>query len=342
MEPEVSVIVPCRNEEKFIDRCLGSVLCSDLPPGALEIIAVDGMSQDSTPALLRRWAEINPNVKILFNPRRIAPIGLNLGIRAARGKWLLFLSAHSEYPKGYVSLCLEAARRTGADNVGGWLRTLPGDSSLQARLVQAATTHRFGVGNARFRVNAQEGPADTVAYGCYRREVFDRIGLFDERLVRNSDYELNRRLASRGGRIWLDPNIRIDYFNQETLAGLMKQAFANGTWNIWMWLMAPHTFAVRHAVPFLFVTVLIGLAGIGIYSSKAFSLLFAFLGAYAVCALGASYQQARGLGWWMMPVLPFLFFAYHVAYGAGTLWGILKHFANKSPVRKKTPIMDPA
>ena len=209
MTLSLSIIIPTRNEAKFISRCLESILKMDPVPGGMEILIVDGMSDDGTKAILRVWAQKIPDLRVLENPDRIVPTAMNIGIKAARGKYIVRLDAHSEYPSNYLRLCLETKERTNADNVGGAFITLSKDDTLQGKLVQALTTHPFGVGDAGFRIGRGERWADTVPYGCYSRQAFDRIGLYDERLVRNQDYELNCRLRRAGGRIWFNPAIEI-------------------------------------------------------------------------------------------------------------------------------------
>ena len=212
--------------------------------------------------------------------------------------------------------------------------TLPRDDSPQARVVQAITTSRFGVGNADYRLDVEEGPADTVPYGCFRREVFDEVGLFDERLVRNQDYEFNRRLIRAGKLIWLNPAIQVKYYNQATLGGLFKQAFGTGKWNPWTWFVAPYSFAPRHVIPGLFVAGLFLVLGSTFLVQRGWIAVAAILVPYFVLALAASVQQARRFGFALAIPLPFLFFTYHFSYGLGTLWGALRLLVGATPVQK--------
>lgn len=330
----ISIIIPVRNEARFIDRCLHSVFSADPVPGGMEVLVIDGMSDDGTRQILNEWCQKQPNLRVLDNPKRIVPTAMNIGIRNAQGRWIIRLDAHSEYPANYFTLCLETSQRTGADNAGGDFLTLSQDEGLQGKLVQALTTHPFGVGNAGFRIGAPEGPADTVVYGCYRREAFDRIGLFDERLVRNQDYELNRRLLKAGGSIWRNPRIQVRYYNQGTLKGLLQQSFVTGKWHPWMWYIAPYSFAWRHAVPLGFVGSLLSAFLLFIVAPPlgiaAFKLI---LVPYFVLALFASLQQSIRYGAWMFPILPFLFLIYHLSYGVGALWGLCLLLINRAPVQ---------
>lgn len=332
--PDISIIIPCRNEVHFIDRCLASVFSFEPVPNGYEVLVVDGQSTDGTLSRLDRWAEAHAQLRILKNPARIVPTAMNIGIRAAAGRYIVRLDAHSEYPANYLRLCLETIERTQADNAGGLFITIPRGGSPEARLVQALTTHKFGVGNAGYRLNAAEGYADTVPYGCYRREVFERLGGYDERLVRNQDYEFNRRLLKSGGHIWCNPDIHIHYYNQGSLKGLLRQAAFTGQWNPWMWHVAPYAFALRHAIPGVFVLGLLGGAALARLTPWGQALLALALAAYFSLALVSAGQQARRSGWWMLPILPFLFFAYHVAYGAGILTGIGSLLAGRAPVQR--------
>ena len=332
--PLVSVVMPVRNEAAFIEQSLSSVLAQDYPMSQVEILVVDGMSSDGTQQIVEKFVAQSLVLRLLKNADGIVPCALNIGIREARGQWLIRLDAHSIYPPDYIRFCIETAQRTGADNVGGVFITLPRDDSSMARLVQALTTSRFGVGNADYRLDAGEGPADTVPYGCFRREVFTQVGQFDERLVRNQDYEFNRRLTRACKRIWLNPAIQVKYYNQATLSGLFGQAFGTGKWNPWTWFVAPYAFAPRHGVPGLFVLGLLVVLGSSFIVHRSWIGLAAIMVPYVVLALVASFQQGRRYGFGLAPLLPFLFLLYHLSYGLGTLWGALRLLVGATPVQK--------
>jgi glycosyltransferase involved in cell wall biosynthesis len=295
-------------------------------PGGFEVLVVDGNSDDGTKEILDRWKR-ESKLRVFGNPERIVPVAMNIGIRKARGKWVMRLDAHSVYPKDYLRKCYETALKTKAENVGGVFVSMLRVNTLEARLVQALTTHRFGVGNAGFRVEAKEGFADTVPFGFYQRDLFSRIGLFDERLIRNQDYELNRRLLRSGGRIWMNPEIQVYYFNQTTLGGLARQAFVTGKYNVRMWAIAPYTFAFRHIAPGAFVLGILAATLLSMISDAGRLLLLAIAGPYVVVSLVSSVQQGKRLGWRLLPVLPFGFLFYHTAYGVGVLIGILRELS---------------
>jgi GT2 family glycosyltransferase len=304
----------------------------DRPDGGYEVLMVDGMSSDGTADEIRRWVETHPNLQLLENPGRIFPTGMNLGIQASVGDFVVGLGAHCTYPKDYLVKCVAASLRTGAANVGGIVVTEPRDKTRQAQLVHAITTHRFGVGNSGFRVGAGEGVADTVAYGCFRASIFDRIGFFDERLVRNQDYEFNRRISAAGEKVWRTPEIHARYFNQGSMKGLLNQAYTTGKWNVWMWYLAPYSISLRHAVPGMFVLALcLGLLGT-VFSLLSLAPFLFLLLLHLLFGLVAGIAQGRRYGLWMTPILPFLFLSYHLAYGIGTLAGAALLSVRRSPV----------
>lgn len=332
LNPFVSIIIPCRNELEFINKCLDSVFSFEDLHFDVEVIVVDGMSCDGTREVLSKWENDRQNLRVLDNPKQIVPSALNIGIKASKGQWIVRLDAHAEYPKNYLFQCIKTSQKKKADNVGGIVITKIKDSSIQARWVQAITTHRFGVGNANFRLNTSEKPVDTVPYGCYRREVFNNIGFFDERLVRNQDYEFNRRLIKNGGLIWLNPEIKVYYYNKSSLKGLFRQAFNTAKWNAWMWYIAPYTFAFRHFIPSAFLLSLLIFISLAIFFNFKVFLLLA-LTLYFFASIISSLKQSLRYGFWMFFILPFLFFIYHLSYGFGTLWGAIKLLIKKSPVQ---------
>ncbi len=329
----VSLVVPVRNELPFIDKCLESIAAFRIEGIELEVIAVDGMSTDGTSAQLLAWRERMSNLIVLDNPRKIRASALNIGIRHATGSTIVVLDAHSTYPPNYVSLCLETAKRTGAENVGGIVRPVFSTLTIAARLVAAITTHRFGVGNSRFRTSTREGWVDTVPFGCYRKELFNRIGLFDERLIRTEDNEMNSRIGEYRGKIWLNPEIVILYHNQQSLKGLFRQALRTSRWNAWTWYLAPYAFSPRHAVPGLFAATVILATTLSVALLPIRTLVLCGAIVYGMLALMASFQQAKQYGFWIIPILPVCFFLYHFIYGCGDLFGAISLVLRRYPVK---------
>src|SRR5581483_7609831 len=245
--PVVTVIIPMRNEEDRIARCLDSILANDFPHDRLEILVVDGRSTDGSRQIVGNYAARCPLIHILENRDRIVPQGLNLGIREARGDIIMIMGAHCEYPRNYISTCVRELDRTHADVVGGVLNTRPGSHTLVARAVALVTQHLFGVGGSAFRTRKSGGFVDTVPYGAYRRNVFERVGLFNKKLARNQDFEFNARVRGAGGKLFLASELEINYYNVPTFTRFASQAFRNGLWLSRMWMTSPSSFRVRHA-----------------------------------------------------------------------------------------------
>jgi hypothetical protein len=213
---------------------------------------------------------------------------MNKAIRQSRGEIIIRLDCHAEYPSDYIQNCLEVIGRTGDDNVGGYIVTLPADDSSVGRAIAAAASSRFGVGGSDFRTGGGEHEVDTVPFGCFRREVFDRFGFYDERLVRNQDIELNSRIRKGGGRIVISPNIRLAYYTRSTFKGLRQQSFANGLWNPYTLYLVGGGLRPRHLVPMFFVMVMAALGIGGVFFRQLWYALATVMALYAAAAFAVS------------------------------------------------------
>jgi len=332
----VSIIIPMRNEEKFVGKCLDSLLQQIEGRDNFEILCVDGASTDNTHRIILDYAQRYNNIRLIDNPQKIVPVGMNLGIKQAKGDIIMRLDSHAEYAPNYIDKCLEVCRRTGADNVGGYCKTLPGKNTRVARAIAAATSCSFGVGNSIFRLTGPEQETDTVPFGTYHKDLFDKIGLYDERLVRNQDIELNSRIRKSGGRVVISPEIQLSYYNRATFRGLWQQAFNNGLWNPYTVWLVGGGLSLRHFVPMVFVLVIMAL-GIGgfLYGPVKWVLLgyiLMYLFAAAVFSLRTSRRTESPtiLVVWSFIVL-------HIGYGLGSLWGIIT-ILFKFPKRHKQHI----
>jgi glycosyltransferase involved in cell wall biosynthesis len=212
----VSVVMPVRNEEAYIAASLQSLVNQTYPAADYEIIVVDGRSSDRTREIIDQVRSNHPQVLRLDNPAGIVPVAMNIGIRAARGEVIIRADGHNVYPRDYAKNCVACLEQTGADNVGGPWITAAADASLSARLVAAILSSPFGVGDSKFRTSKAEGFVDTVPFGAFRREVFERVGLYNEKLVRNQDNELNSRIRAAGGNIYLSPALTTRYHPVKT------------------------------------------------------------------------------------------------------------------------------
>jgi glycosyltransferase involved in cell wall biosynthesis len=335
--PLISIVVPILNEEKFISDFLDSIISFQLPDSCnMEILLYDGRSNDRTWEIVQKYIEKNPNIFLFDNPGKIQSCAMNLGIKQAKGEYIMRLDAHSIYPKDYLFLIYNTAVRTQSENTGGIWITLPYNNSYKASVIQALTTHPFGIGNSSFRNGGKEGKTDTVPYGFYRKDLFDKIGYFDERLVRAQDYELNKRIAKLGGTIWLNPEIKIHYYNQPDFIRFMKkQILREAPYNAYMWYLAPYTFALRHAITAVFAFGVLAGAVLSVFFSSIAFLFWGVMALYLILAMASAVQQAiRFKKVLHVLVLPMSFFLYHFLHGIGVLWGLMKLLSGSAPVQK--------
>lgn len=319
--PCVSVIIPCRNEVLHVEKCLADALAFDPPAGGYEVIVADGMSLDGTRERIAAVAARDPRIRLVDNPAGTTPHALNVGVAAALGEFIMRLDAHTTYAQDYLVQCLTVIEETGADNVGG--PALTRAFSLTQRAIAAAYHSRFAVGGALFHRPDYEGPADTVPYGCWRREVFERIGLFDEELVRNQDDEHNYRILKAGGRIWQSPRIKSWYTPRASLATLFKQYFQYGYWKVRVIQKHRALASWRHLIPGVFVAALVILALVSAFLPAARLALLFLLGSYFACVIVASFTTGLQEGITLFPVLIPTFGCYHLGYGTGFLAGVL-------------------
>jgi len=318
--PLITIIMPIRNEGHYIARALNAVLAQDYPVDKVEILVVDGMSEDGTRDIVTAMAVCNPRVQLMDNPERIVSTALNRGVHAAHGEIIIRVDGHAVIAPDYLRRCVETLAAVDADCVGGPIHTV--GETPHACGIALAQSSPFGVGNAAFRYATKERYVDTLAFGAYRREVFDRIGLFDLALVRNQDDEFNLRLVRAGGKIWLCPTIQSTYYARSNLRGLWKQYFAYGFWKVRVIQKHGCPASWRHLVPAAFVLALLIAAGMSVLVPS-YQWLLAVLLPYSVVLLFASLWRAARNGWQYAPLLPLAFVTMHIGYGLGFLAGIM-------------------
>ncbi|MFA5779104.1 MAG: glycosyltransferase family 2 protein [Elusimicrobiota bacterium] len=336
-ESFVSIIIPCRNEEKFIGRCLGSVIANNYPNDKLEVLVIDGMSEDVTRKIVRKYAEKYPFVKLLENPNKIVPTALNIGIKNAQGEIIIRMDAHNVYEKDYIPKCVKYLKKYDVDNVGGVLVTLPAGDNVLSRSIALALSHPFGVGNSYFRIGTKEPRyVDTVPFGCYKKEVFEKIGLFDEDLIRNQDDEFNLRLIKSGGKILLVPEIVSYYYARDSLAKLWKMYFQYGYFKPLVVRKVGGVLTWRQTIPSLFVGSLLTM-GLLSFLNGYFLLLFLFVaGFYAVVNFYFSLNiSIKNKNLFLVPFLIISFGILHFSYGLGYLKGILDFIVSGKHLKKK-------
>jgi glycosyltransferase involved in cell wall biosynthesis len=322
---KISIIIACRNEERYIGKCLNSIIEQDYPIDNLEVIVVDGISEDKTIQIVENYRKKFLSIKILKNPKKITPYALNLGINNSRADIIMMIGAHSTIGKNYISKSVKYLYEYYVDNVGGLLVVLPGNTKILAKSIALALSHPFGVGNAYYKIGSKELKyVDTVFGGCYRKEVFDKIGLFNEKLIRNQDLEFNLRLKKAGGKILLAPDIVHYYYARSTLRTLAKNNFSNGFWVVYSTKFAKMPFSIRHLIPFFFVLSVCGSVILS-FIYRPFIYLFvlvfvAYLISDILFSLGISFK--KGFKYFIPIILSFA--TLHFSFGFGSIWGLIK------------------
>jgi succinoglycan biosynthesis protein ExoA len=320
--PSVSVVMPVRNEARYIGRALNSVLAQDYPANGVEIIVADGMSTDGTREIVQSIKPTDGRVILIDNPGKIAPTALNAAIAAASGQIVVRIDGHCEIAPDYVRKCVEYLTSGIAECVGGPIETI-GETSC-ARAIAAAMSSDFGVGGAAFRtVRDKTMLTDTVAFPAMSRKMLQQAGQFDEELVRNQDDEYSFRLTDLGARILLASDIRSRYYSRGTLKSLWRQYFQYGLYKVRVLQKHPKRARVRHLVPAMFVL------GIGVCAvAAAVGLrwpLFCVAVSYVGANLLASLNTARKTDWGLIGYLPVVYGILHLAYGIGFWVGISKY-----------------
>jgi len=315
--------MPVRNEAGFIKRAIRSVLDNDYPLQKMEVLVVDGMSDDGTRDVVQRLSKADSRVKMLDNPRRIVPTAMNIGLGVARGDLFTRIDGHAEIPMDFIAKSIRCLQEhPDAWIAGGSIKTVA--DNYIGRAIASAMQSPIGVGNARFRLGDYEGWVDTLAFGTHHKWVVDRIGGFDEELVRNQDDEFNLRVILTGGKIWMSKNIQSTYFSRGSLGKLWRQYFQYGFWRIRTLQKHKRPAGFRQIVPLLFVLSLfsLGFAGFAWKPSWYVAVVetILYLLALTIGALGVG----RKYGWRYAHIAPIIFAILHLAYGFGSLWGLVR------------------
>lgn len=319
----VSIIIPCRNEEKFIAKCLDSIIANDYPEENLEVLVVDGMSDDGTKEIVSEYTLKNSFIRLLSNVDRITPTAMNIGIKRARGDIVILVNAHSILDGNFLKYSIEYLAKTGADAVGGMLNTINEDKTLFAQAIPLAADSIFGSGGRRYRSRTEEGwVKDTLPYCAYPKEVFEKIGLIDEELVRDQDEEFNYRILRKGGKIYYTPQIKSYLHIRPSLKGLWRQHFQYGYFKVRVAQKVGAVLTWRQLIPSVFVSSLI-LTGLSSLFSNYFLWLFLLIVVlYLSANLAFSFSIALKKGLKLLPALLISFATIHFSYGIGYLKGI--------------------
>lgn len=326
----VSVVVPCRNEIRHIRAFLDSVLRQELGGIEMEVLIADGMSDDGTRKVLREYAIGFPSLRVIDNPGKIVSTGLNRAIRETNGQIIIRMDAHTLYAPDYVRSCVEVLHESNADNVGG-PALARGEGYLAEAIAHAYRTW-FASGGSSFHDPHREGSVETVPYGCWRKSTLDRLGLFDEDLVRSEDYDLNCRLIYSGGEVWQSPKIVSWYTPRTSLSKLFRQYFQYGFWKIGILRKYRRIVSWRSLAPgscLLGGAVLASCAAAASLSGSIWwrdlflTSLLSLAAGYFVASLINAFSVARREGWRFLPILPVVFAAYQLPYALGSLLAIL-------------------
>lgn len=328
----ISVIIPCRNEKRYIGEFLDSLAAQEFDPTwQIEILIADGMSDDGTRDVVRQHAERFSQVRILDNPGLIVSTGLNAAIEASKGDIIIRMDMHTTYARDYIRQCVFVLRESGADNVGG--PVVARGRGLMGKAIATAYRFPFCTGGGKSHNPDYEGEIDTVAFGCWHRSVFDRVGLFDSTLVRNQDDEFNFRLLRAGGRIWQSPRIRSSYITRTSITALFQQYLQYGFWKVAVIRKHRSLASWRHAVPALFIgATLLSLALVAIAAALGLSrvavgisnILAAEMSVYLLICVVSTFPYVATIEPRVLLLLPAVIVVYHVAYGLGFLAGLVR------------------
>ncbi len=321
--PFVSIVMPIRNEADFIEKAIGSVLGNDYPANSMEVIVADGCSDDGTQAIVEKMASTDSRVKLVENRGRIVPTALNIALKASRGDVFIRVDGHAEVSPDFITKSVNCLLdHPDAWVAGGYWKTV--SEGYVGKVIAAATQSPAGVGNARHRLGDFDGWVDTIPYGAHHRWVLDKIGYFDEELVRNQDDEFNMRINLAGGKIWLSSSICSTYYSRSSLKKLWRQYFQYGFWRIRTMQKHGRPATLRQTVPVLFVGSIMVLTLAGFAWSGFWWLLAAELALYAVGVAYGTIDVARQAGLKYCLLAPVVFFILHFGYGLGSLWGFVR------------------
>ncbi len=325
-EPVVSIVIPCYNEEKTIGLLLDAIAQQTYDASKIEVVIADGYSTDATLSVIEEYRKAHSamNIRVVDNPKRIIPSALNAAIRDARGEIITRMDAHSIPSPDYIERSVKTLLEGKGTNVGGVIDIRPGGPGWIARSIAVATGHPLGVGDARYRWATEAGPADTVAFGTFRRSLFDKVGFYDETLEINEDYEMNHRIRQNGGQIWIDPQIRAVYYSRSDLISLARQYFSYGYWKVRMLKRYPRSIRLRQALPPLFVMGILMLLLGSIFWLIARILLLAVIAVYLVSLIAGSIPAAlRNKKLSMVLGVPLAIMTMHFTWGSGFIWSLL-------------------
>lgn len=339
--PKVSLVIPCRNEEHFIHKCLMSIIDSDFIFSDTEILVIDGQSNDKTVEIVSDLQKKYSHIKLFNNSEKTVPYAMNIGIEKAQAPIIIRLDAHAEFPKNYITELLHNSKELQCDNIGASIITLPANHTRTAQAIALSNASSFGIGNSQFRLDSAKEPieVDTVPFGCYKKEVFDRIGLYDTDLTRNQDDELNARLIENGGSIYLLPHLKIKYFARASYTKMYDMFYQYGYFKPLVNLKLQSPATLRQFVPPIFVLFLIlGSLVSLVFTPFTYAYIFGLSTYFFVNILVSLKISKNENKLILFPFLLLSFFLIHIAYGLGYWTGILDFVIRKKHKKNKINI----
>lgn len=322
--PFISALLVTKDEQDYVEMSLMSLVEQSYPKSCYEIIVIDGGSTDNTLSIVedirKKYSTDRFSISVYDNPKKILAAGWNIGIKAAKGNYVIRIDAHAKASTDFLMESMKTMMEVNAVCVGGKLetKTLSGSNDTISKVFSSS----FGVGNSSFRVSDKEGYVDTAVYGLYKKEVFETVGYFNEKYARNQDLQMHSRIKKSGGKFYFNPKIKCDYYARNTTKKMAKQGFQNGVWNMVLLKEDSSALSMRHLVPFVFVLFL-GCWAVGSMFSKfirvagaSVFLLYFVLGLVSGIKSGTKGKE--------IVKMPFLFFLLHTSYGIGYLFGIFK------------------
>lgn len=321
--PFISVIMPIRNEADFIEKAINSILNSDYPSDKLEVIVVDGMSNDATREVVEKIISKDKRVRMIDNLRKTVPYALNIGLHAIKGEYFTIVSGHAEIFPDFIRNSVKCLfEHKDAWVVGGYIDTV--SDGLIGKSISAAMQSPVGVGNAMFRRGNYDGWVDTLAFGMHHKWILDKIGYFDEQLVRNQDDDFNLRIIQAGGKIWLSQNIKSTYYSRSSLKKLWRQYFQYGFWRIRTIQKHGKPATLRQIAPAMLVLSILGLLILSFVHPVFKWMLLSELAVYMLGLLAGAVDVARKSSFKYGVIAPLIFFILHFGYGLGSMWGIVR------------------
>jgi glycosyltransferase involved in cell wall biosynthesis len=301
------------------------MISQDYDKNRFEIIVVDGMSEDGTQDIIKYYMARNNGIRHLINRNKIIPSAMNIGISNAKGDVIMKVDSHTSYSSDYISKCVHYLYDYNADNVGGIIKIFPRENNYTAKAIAHVLSHPFGVGNSYFRIGCKVPIwADTAFSGCYKKELFERIGLYDENIARSEDVNINSRIKKIGGKILLVPDIVSNYYARSDIASFLKHNFDNGFWITFPLKYGKVVFSWRHLIPLMFVLSILILAILSLFYKAPLYILLLIVGLYftanitvSICIALKEYNACYA------PMMLYVFTILHFSYGIGSFWGMI-------------------